>query len=526
MPTQALLGLGLACALLLGQSTKLLAQGAPTGLRFNVSSGPTSPGATINVPAGGNFQAALNSAQPGDTILLAAGATFTGNFVLPVKAGAQYITIRSSASDALLPPEGVRINPSYAPHLPKIRSPNTSASLTTQPGAHHYRLMFLEFPATYEGAYGIILLGDGSSAQNTLASVPYELLLDRVYVHGDPVYGQKYAVAMNSAFTTVINSYISDIKSAGFDSQALGGFNGPGPFTIVNNFLEAAGENILFGGGDPSIPNLVPSDIVIRKNHLSKPLIWRTQPQWTVKNLFELKNAQRVLVDGNVMEYNWLAGQTGYAVLFTPRNQYGGCPWCVVQDVQFTNNVVRHSGSGINILGTDNIYPSRETNNIVIRNNLFENINGAEYGGQGRFFMIGGGGRNITFDHNTVLQDGWSVVFVSDPVQNFVFTNNIVPDYNWAIIGASVAPGNATIAAYFPGSTILRNIFAGSNPSNYPAANYYPASLAAVGFVNYVAMMGGNYRLAPTSAYRNAATDGTDVGCNINQLNAAAGTAY
>jgi hypothetical protein len=484
-------------------------------------------GATIDVPAGGDFQAALNKAQPGDTIRLTAGATYTGNFVLPKKQqGNKFITIRSSASDALLPPPGVRINPSYAPHLPKIQSPNTSATLTTQAGAHHYRLMFLEFPATYQGAYGIILLGDGSPAQNTVASVPYELILDRVYVHGDPVYGQKYAIAMNSALTTVINSYISDIKSAGFDSQALGCTNGPGPFTIENNYLEAAGENILFGGGDPAIPNLVPSDILVRKNHLSKPLAWRSQPQWTVKNLFELKNAQRVLVEGNVMEYNWLAGQTGYAVLFTPRNQYGGCPWCVVQDVQFINNVVRHSGSAVNLLGKDDIYPSRETNNIVIRNNLFEDINSGVYGGQGRFFMIGGGGRNITIDHNTVLQDGWSVVFVSDPVPGFVFTNNIAPDYSWAIIGASVAPGNATIAAYFPGSTIQRNIIAGANAATYPAGNYYPASLGNVGFVNYVPLTGGNYRLAATSPYRNAATDGTDVGCDFNKINAAAGTKY
>src|SRR5262249_10415197 len=55
---------------------------------------PPSGGQTISVSAGGDFQAALNTAQPGDTILLQAGATFTGNFVLPVKSGSSYITIR------------------------------------------------------------------------------------------------------------------------------------------------------------------------------------------------------------------------------------------------------------------------------------------------------------------------------------------------------------------------------------------------------------------------------------------------
>ena len=62
------------------------------------------------------------------------------------------------------------------------------------------------------------------------------------------------------------------------------------------------------GGNDPKIANLVPSDIEFSNNYLCKPLSWNpTDPSWdgitrTVKNLFELKNAQRVLVSGNVME--------------------------------------------------------------------------------------------------------------------------------------------------------------------------------------------------------------------------------
>jgi hypothetical protein len=493
---------------------------------FNTIPSGGNSGTTWNVPAGGDLQATINNAQPGDTILLQAGATFTGAFVLPVKSGNAFITIRSSAADALLPGPDTRIDPSYAGLLPKIKSVTSEPAIRTLPGAHHYRLMFLEFPATYQGYYDIMQLGDGSNAQNTLSMVPYELVLDRVYVHGDPIYGQKRGIALNSAATTIRNSYIAEIRAIGQDSQAIGGINGPGPFTIVNNYVEAAGENILFGGADPGIPNLVPSDILIRGNHLYKPLWWRNEPQWTVKNLFELKNAQRVVVDGNIMENNWLGGQTGYAVLFTVRNQDGGCPWCVVQDVQFTNNVVRNVAGGFNILGRDNIYPSLETNNIVVRNNLFENISGSQFGGQGRFLLMTGGGHHYTFDHNTVLQDGWSAVFVSHQVQDFVFTNNIVPDYSWGIIGDSQAPGNATIKAFFPYPIILGNIFAGSDASKYPAGNHYPTSLANVGFVNYVPLAGGNYRLALTSLYSGAGNDGNDVGVDIDAVNLAAGTSY
>ena len=90
----------------------------------------------------------------------------------------------------------------------------------------------------------------------------------------------------------------------------------------------------MFGGNDPSIPNLVPSNITIRRNLISKPLAWRSQT-WTVKNLVELKNARSVTVEGNTIENNWAAGQTGYAVVLTPRNQDGGAPWSVVRDVAF-----------------------------------------------------------------------------------------------------------------------------------------------------------------------------------------------
>lgn len=479
------------------------------------------PTTTFNVSAGDNLQAALNAAQAGDTILLEAGATFVGNFVLPAKPGNEYITIRSAASDSQLPPAGARMNPSYAAYLPKLMSPNTMPALATAPGAHHYRLLFVEFMATYQGYNDIVTLGDGSDAQNTLDSVPHHLIVDRCYVHGDPVYGQKRGIALNSSETSILNSYIVEIKRVGQDSQAISGWNGPGPFLIENNYLEAAAENIMFGGAPPFIPDLVPSDIVVRRNHLTKPLAWRTQ-NWLVKNLFELKNAQRVIVDGNLMEYNWLSGQSGYAILFTPRNPGGTAPWSVVQQVEFTNNIVRHVAGGFNILGVDNTQVTQLTNNIVIRNNLFEGVSGAVYGGQGRFILIDGG-RDITVDHNTVLQDGSTVLFALRAVANFVFTNNIVPDNNWAIMGNGSGEGNPSIATYFPGSTFKGNVIAGANPTQYPTGNYFPTSMTTVGFVSLTA---ANYRLDATSTCVSGATDGADPGADIDVINTAAGSQY
>ena len=50
----------------------------------------------------------------------------------------------------------------------------------------------------------------------------------------------------------------------------------------------------MFGGADPSIPNLIPSDITIQNNEFYKPPSW--QGVWLVKNLLELKLGNRVLI--------------------------------------------------------------------------------------------------------------------------------------------------------------------------------------------------------------------------------------
>ena len=112
--------------------------------------------------------------------------------------------------------------------------------------------------------------------------------------------------------------------------------------------------------------------------------------RWTVKNLFELKNARNVVVDGNLMEYCWTDAQNGYAVLFTPRNSDGGAPWTRVENVTFTNNIVRHAPGGINILGRDYIYPSEQTKNIVIRNNLFDDVT-TNWGDNLAWLLLGNG---------------------------------------------------------------------------------------------------------------------------------------
>jgi len=483
-------------------------------------------GATLVVPAGGNLQAALDAAHPGDVVTLHPGATFTGTFTLPVNAGTGWIIVRSAAPDRSLPAAGARIDPSYAPVLPKIVSPGTGPALQTAPGAHHFRFIGVEFtvaPAVTQN-YGLVALGDGSAAQNSLSQVPHHLILDRVYIHGNRTVNLQRGVSLQSATSAVIDSYVSDCHQLGADAQAIAGWNGPGPFKITNNHLEASTENVLFGGADPAIPDLVPSDIEVRGNHLFKPLFWRignpcyAGTAWSVKNLFELKNAQRILVDGNIFESNWLHAQNGFAILFTVRNQNGSAPWSVVQDITFTRNIVRHTGSGVNVLGVDNNYPSQQTRRILIKGNLFEDVNGAMWGGDGRLFQMLDGAADVVIDHNTAFQSGSVIQAAGVPDLGFVYTNNLAPNNQYGVAGDGTGNPLLTLSTYFPGALFSNNILTGGNILSYPPGNFFPASWSTVGFVDFA---GGNYRLAGASPYKYAGTDGQDVGADIDALQAA-----
>jgi cellulose synthase/poly-beta-1,6-N-acetylglucosamine synthase-like glycosyltransferase len=494
-----------------------LAQGRPELPRVQVDvSYPERTGRTIKVGAADDLQAALESARPGDEIVLEAGTTYSGPFTLPAKDGAGWIVVRSSAADRL--PQGKRVTPAEAPLMPALEA-RWGAVISAEPASHHYRFVGIEIrPVKGAHLLNVVLLGGRETA---LADLPHHMIFDRCYIHGDAGKGSRRGLALGSRETAVIDSWISDFKDAVADSQAVAGWNGPGPFRIENNFLEGAGENLMFGGADPTIQGLVPSDIEIVRNHFRKPLSWKPSDpayagtKWSTKNLLELKNARRVLISRNLFEQNWVAAQSGFAILFTVRNQDGKSPWSVVEDVTFEDNVVRHTASGINVLGRDDAAPSGRTARIAIRNNLFEDVGGERWGGGGRLFQILAGTRDVAIEHNTALQTGSIVMAEGAPNPGFVYRDNIAPHNAQGIVGTGVASGLPTQSAFFPGGVFRRNVIAGGNASNYPPDNFFPGSLDDVGFTDRVK---GDYRLKGSSAYRRAASDGADVGVDFEKL--------
>jgi hypothetical protein len=538
------------------------------------------PGSTIEVKAGGDFQNALNSAKCGDTINLQAGAAFSGSFIVPAKNcdDAHWIIVRTSAPDSSLPPEGTRINPCYAgvaslPGRPayqcavnanimaKIQSPQESAGpLVLQDGANFYRFIGVEITRTpHTGiVYNLVSHQNQGSADH--------VIFDRTWFHGTAQDETTRGVMLSgTTYGAVIDSYFSDfhcISRTGvcIDSQAIAGGVGDlaqGPYKIVDNFLEAAGECILLGGDGATT---TPTDIEVRFNHMFKPMTWmKGQPGFVggtdgnpfiVKNLFELKNAQRVLLEGNIMEDNWGGfTQSGAAVLLTPKNQAIGtgnvCPICQVTDVTIRYGTISHVAGALvmaNGLSTNGGVPLAGER-YSIHDLIADDIDGTKYNGPGAFAQVSMGKgapvlQSVTINHVTATQPG-VMLYLGDDIRlnptmnNFVFTNNIVnagPSATETIGGGTAncaydSTPVISLKSCFEPYTFLRNAIVASlpnrPPSKYPSGNFFPTTAAAVQFVNYDKGDGGNYQLASTSPYRNAGTDGKDLGADVAAIQTA-----
>jgi hypothetical protein len=196
-----------------------------------------------------------------------------------------------------------------------------------------------------------------------------------------------------------------------------------------------------------------------------------------------------------------------------------------LQDVLFENNVVYNTGSMIGLSGKDNhYYTPIFSNQITFRNNLFI-ISAATFGGDGRLALFTAAPNSITFDHNTVIADGASIVAAYDssykdasggmvtggPVEHLTFTNNVVPNGTYGFIANGSANGAGF--TYFPGVVLTSNVIAGYTGWRYPSGNFYPTMAEFQGlFLNYAA---GDYR---PSAAMPVGTDGTPMGADFAKL--------
>jgi hypothetical protein len=526
------------------------------------------------------LQSALTSANCGDTIQLQAGATFTGIFTFPAKScdDNHWIIVRTSADDSSLPAEGSRMTPCYAgvsslPGRPTLQCASTnnvlaklvmatggSGPIVFAAGANHYRLIGLELTrvAGTGIVYALSSIATGGTANN--------LVFDRVWMHGTAQDETTRGVELGgSTYVSIVDSFFTDfhciaVTGACSDAQTINGGLGNdqmGPYKIVDNFLEASGENILFGGGGATA---TPADIEISHNHMFKPLTWMTGQAgyvggtsghpFIVKNLLELKNAQRVLIDSNIMENTWGGfSQVGFAVLLTPKNPGGTsglCSICQVTDVTIRYNSISHVGAGLQIANalSDSGEAPFAGKRYSIHDVVVDDIDGVKYDGPGEFAQVSVGSgvailQDVTINHVTAFPP--TTLFITGDqlattpqMENFVFTNSIVSagiypvwstggggTANCAVHDSPLITFNACFRSYTFATNAIIAPPPLALPVRWPSPNFFPAAVATVQFANYNGGNGGDYQLQPSSPYKRAGTDGKDLGADVNAVDSA-----
>ncbi|MGA2425335.1 MAG: hypothetical protein ABSG07_15135 [Terriglobales bacterium] len=544
--------------------------------------GTPSPGKAIHLGANSDLAEALDGANCGDTLLLAAGGIYSmKSFPRKNCDDHHYITVRTDTPDSKLPPQDTRISPAWAgvaslPGRPSFAQPaggpaKLMATISVKPVnglefGDHYRFIGIEWVPESDKKIERLLTPNGAD----------HLIFDRNWAHGIDGTELGHGLALwSSTYVAVIHSYFSGFNCpAGTgsctDATAVGGGNGDEPthtIKFVDNYLEASGENILFGGARAMA---TPEDIEIRRNHLFKPMFWNRsspdhrEPAPIVKNLFELKNAHRVLFEANYLENCWPGfSQVGAAILLTPQsmaNRQTGvtnCPNCAVTDITIRYVWIRKVNQVFqmaNVLATVKPSPgnSYSIHDVVAEgiaypecgktcHGALNELNGAIGGSPAESVM-----HDVAIDHITFLSmsEPRNLMVIKGPpakdpdtpqLHNITWTNTIAdvgmwglwpsggsPEQNCAVFrGAS--PKSRLEACWKSGSVFQGNVLAEGSaihgqPPDWPDGNFMAGGLDSIGFVKFNRGLDGDYHLAANSKFKGKATDGRDPGADVDAV--------
>ena len=249
---------------------------------------------------------------------------------------------------------------------------------------------------------------------------------------------------------------------------------------------------------------------------------------WTVKNLFELKSAQRVLVEANVFENCWADAQAGMAIVIksSTGNQAGQANWQGTTDVTFRYNLIRNSPRGFNVQAADgptDLHVAR----IRAEQNLFENIGRSNGTGQdGWLMLLTHDLRDVTIRHNTFVHNvpNFGIALVMDygegKAKHLNITDNVFTSpAGYGIFYSGTKVGIESLRAMAGSSwTFERNVVAGIEGQFapwHPPQNWYPPAVTGIGFVDPVV---GDYRLSAKSPYKGRGPAGKDPGVDLNRL--------
>jgi len=257
---------------------------------------------------------------------------------------------------------------------------------------------------------------------------------------------------------------------------------------------------------------------------------------YAVKNLFELKSAINIIIRGNVFENNWIDGQDGLAVLIIAVGDgYNTAGWARGENIRFERNIVRNSAQGVRISSSNSVLLLRRNNQISMTDNLIYKIGNTDYPSinstSARPLSFGGPCDDCAIDHNTIVSGvtgGQGIYFDTAPFVRPRLSNSIL----YANLYGMIGDGGLPISHYWGGDGNVLNTVMVDNLGGYGAPSSFGSYAVNGKYITAATPLftgSGNYRLLPTSPYSAScttgcdfsATDGKDLGADIDAVEAA-----
>lgn len=529
-----------------------------------------------------NAEIALCKATNGHTrITLVNGAVYQGEMELLKHDFAgmwTYITAQT------LPcPEGQRATPTTMATAPILRNiGNATNSVRCRRGADNYRVMGLKCdpqPTAVGVVYFTLHINASEpgmtdeQSQALEVHCPRDIVLDRVLVGGPsgstgldgnglPAGRNRNGVCLNGVRVALVDSWITGTYNSGDETHGVIAFNTPGPLKIVNNFIDAGSVPLFFGGTGSALGATLgrPKDLEMRRNHLSHPEAWCQGPgagglRFGLKGLFELKNSERSLFEGNYLERCPDAAQTGMGIVIKSAGDgFGTSAGMGTSQATLRWNLEQNIRHAIVIDGFGDPIESAviQCNHVAVYQNLFYDIgvvlaNGSPSGNSdsnaGKEIIMGGATDYLHFRFNTMVVNilgqatFMNIANVTPGTESEYFEhsdNVIMSSGSSAPVFNSGGPfGDAALAVYAQVKAWHRNFITGVDAAylgNLPTGtgNIYPAASSLnptiaelLNQLKFLDAPSKNYRLASNSPGKGTALGGLDMGADIDAVDLA-----
>ncbi len=497
----------------------------PTGTTHTVSTAGT------DTDRGTDLQSKLNAAVSGDVIVVPSGFTYEGLFTIPSKSGSTPIYVVSStvSGGTFGTVEGNRATTTTG--MPKLQHAGVATTTpligTTGNSRTPWRFVGIHF-AVKAGATTVqrlVSIGNLTTTITTTADQPGNYTIDRCYVEGLLTTEMRRGIEVAAENVFITGTTVINVMNTVADS--IGIWLAYGAKTVVVHNCDSAGatECFMIGGEDRGAgqtTDWVVTDVTVRKCRFRHLDTQRPSATYALKNAFETKQGRRILFEDILIENIFQAGDNQQPVNIKSQPDTGNTTLTEDVTVRYVKGT-GCGGGGVSIRGFSDSSTGPHVYRVSMHDLVFQQPEPDAALAIAKGINIVDFCRDVTIDHITVRttdSDRTMGVFSrtggTETITNFELTNSILEgDYGvYSVGGGSFDSG---LPAWASGTNKLEyNALIGRTTSLYPTnVLTFPANVAAVGFENSTS----DLRLASGSAFKNAGSDGADVGARVATIN-------